>query len=83
MKSKVKNPKAKVKGKKKRKWFVNVAHSFKEAEEWDDKYNASLTPEERLSDIQICRDNYLKIKGINARRKRFSRVFRVIKQISR
>lgn len=65
----------------KRSWFINKASSFKEAEEWEDKYYASLTPAERLSAIQICRDNYYKFKGRNARRKRFCRVFRVIKQI--
>lgn len=67
----------------KRKWFVNKAYSFKEAENWEDRYYASLTPQERLSDIQICRDNYYKFKGINARRKRFCRVFRIIKQVWR
>jgi hypothetical protein len=69
---------------KKVKWYVNKANSFKEAEEWEDKYYASLSAEERLSDIQICRENYYKLKkNVNARRKRFCRVFRIIKQIPR
>ncbi|MCK4248977.1 MAG: hypothetical protein KAV18_00760 [Candidatus Omnitrophica bacterium] len=72
-----------VREKDKKKWVVNKASSFEEAEAWDDEYQANLSQEERLSNIQICRDNYYKVIGINAPRKRLSRVFRVVKQVSR
>ncbi|RKY38750.1 MAG: hypothetical protein DRP76_04055 [Candidatus Omnitrophota bacterium] len=61
---------------------INKAKSFKEAQEWEDNYCISKTAKERLSDVQICRENYFKIKGINAGRKRLRRVFRIVKQIS-
>ena len=61
---------------------INKAKSFKEAQEWQDNYYMSKTGRERLSDVQICRENYFKIKGINAGRKRLRRVFRIVKQIS-
>ena len=61
---------------------INKAKSFKEAQDWQDNYYMSKTAKERLSDVQICRENYFKIKGINACRKRLRRVFRIVKQIS-
>ena len=61
---------------------INKAKSFKEAQEWQDNYYMSKTAKERLSDVQICRENYFKIKRINAGRKRLRRVFRIVKQIS-
>ena len=57
--------------------WVNIAKSFKEAEEFDDKYYMAMTPEERLSMVQICREEYYaKIKHED--RKRFRRVVRII-----
>lgn len=53
--------------------------SFKEAKEFDDIYYMSESPEERLSDIQFCREQYFKMKGIaNEGRKRLRRVIRII-----
>lgn len=61
-------------------WFKK-AHSFAEENRLDEEYYAQETPEERLSDVQFCREQYFLIKGVkNARRKRFQRVFKVIKQ---
>ena len=57
--------------------WVNIAKSFKEAEAFDDKYYMAMTPEERLSMVQICREEYYaKIKHED--RKRFRRVVRII-----
>lgn len=58
--------------------WVNIAHSFKEAEDFDDKYYFLMSPQERLSDVQFCREIYAKIK--NASRRRFRRVIKIIKQ---
>lgn len=65
-----------------KKRFIHKASSFKEAEEYEDKYYACLSPEERLSDIQICREQYFLMKGISLSesRKRLRRVLRIIKQ---
>jgi len=61
---------------------INKAKSFKEAQEWQNNYYISKPVKERLSDVQRCRENYFKIKGINAGRKRLRRIFRVVKQVS-
>ena len=61
---------------------INKTKSFKEAQNWQNNYYISKTVKERLSDVQICRENYFKIKGINAGRKRLRRIFRIVKQIS-
>lgn len=58
-------------------------NSFKEAEAFEDIYYFSMTPEERLSDVQFCREEYRKIKKgivLNAGGKRFRRFVKVIKQ---
>lgn len=63
----------------KRKIWGHVAHSFKEAEDFDNKYYLSMTPEERISTVQFCREIYHgKIKHEGKRR--FQRVFKVIEQ---
>ncbi|OGW00929.1 MAG: hypothetical protein A3I04_06250 [Nitrospinae bacterium RIFCSPLOWO2_02_FULL_39_110] len=66
----------------KRDLWIKKARSFKEAERLDDEYYIRESPEERLSDIQFCREQYFIIKGIDIdeSRKRLRRVFRVIKQ---
>lgn len=63
-----------------KKIWVKKAHSFEEAEKFDDQYYRQRTYKERLSDLQLCRDMYFKLKGIkvNACRKRLRRVVRVI-----
>lgn len=69
----------------KRRVSVNKARSFKEAEEFDRKYYAKMTPEERLSIVQELREIYLKFpqkgrKGVlrYANRARLRRVVRVV-----
>lgn len=68
----------------KRVCWIKKARSFEEAERFDDEYYNRESPEERLSDIQFCREQYFIIRGINIdeSRKRLRRVFRVIKQKS-
>jgi len=69
-----------------RKIWENLAHSFKEAEDFDRRYYLSLSPEERLSDMQFCRDVYSKFqkakdnpyKYKNADTKGLRKVIRVI-----
>lgn len=63
-----------------KKWWIRKSNSFKEAEEFDDEYYRQRTPEERLEDIQFCREMYFRLKGININesRKRLRRVLRVI-----
>lgn len=63
-----------------KKWWIRNAYSFKEAEEFDDEYYRQRTSEERLEDIQFCREMYFRLKGININesRKRLRRVLRVI-----
>jgi len=70
----------------KRKIWENLAYSFKEAEDFDRKYYLSLSPEERLSDVQFCRELYYKLpkakdnpyKYKNADTKRLRKVIRII-----
>lgn len=62
--------------------WINKARSFKEAEEFDRKYYARMTPEQRLNIVQELRDNYFKFleKGSakHASRKRLRRVIKII-----
>lgn len=62
--------------------FVNKAKSFKEAEIFDEQYYMNRTPEECVSDVQVCREHYFKMHNINADeiRKRFRRTVRVIRR---
>jgi hypothetical protein len=62
--------------------WINKAGSFKEAEEFEDEYYRLRAPEQRLSDIQFCREMYFKLKGINVNeiRKGLRRFFKVTKQ---
>lgn len=57
---------------------IRRTKSFKEAEEWDIQHYRSMTPEERLDILQRLREEYYSFK--NESRKRFQRVYRVIKQ---
>lgn len=65
-----------------KKIWVHKTDSFRKAEEFDEKYNLSLSPEERLSDVQFLREEYLKMKKgrRGESRKRLRRVFKIIKQ---
>ena len=47
-----------------KKVWVNIAHSFKEAEEFDMNYYQTMARKERLETIQLLREQYFKIKGI-------------------
>lgn len=65
-----------------KKIWLNKVDSFQKAEEFDDRYNLSLSAEERLSNVQILREEYFKIsKDLkNANRKGLRRVLKIIKQ---
>ena len=64
-----------------KKFWEHKAYSFKEAEEFDDRYYMLETPQERLSDVQLCRDMYIRLKGLTGEgRKGLRRVIKVIKQ---
>lgn len=59
-------------------WFRKF-YSYKEAEEFDTKYYADMSKQERLDIMQYLRDLYYKIKGDrNASRKGLRRVIRII-----
>jgi len=63
------------------KWWIRKAKSFKEAEEFDDEYYRRMPPEDRLSDMQLCRQMYFKLKHINIDevRKGLRRFYKVVK----
>src|SRR3989344_2438289 len=68
----------------KRDLWIKKTHFFKEAERLDDEYYIRESPEDRLSDIQFCREQYFIIKGINIdeSRRGLRRVFKVIKALN-
>lgn len=63
-----------------KKIWIKKFSSFKEAEDFDDEYYCKETPQQRLNDIQLCREIYFKLKNININesRKRLRRVFRIV-----
>lgn len=64
-----------------KKIWIHKTNSFEKAEKFEKRYYLFRSPEERLSDIQFCREQYLKIKDITDEgRKRLQRVVKVIKQ---
>ena len=65
-----------------KKVWLNKTGSFQKAEEFDDQYNLSLSPEERLSAVQFLREEYFKInKDLkNENRKGLRRVLKIVKQ---
>lgn len=65
-----------------KKIWLNKADSFQKAEEFDDQYNLSLSPEERLSAVQLLREEYFKINKAlkNENRKGLRRVLKIVKQ---
>ena len=74
-----------VKSVRRKRIWVNVARNFKEAEEFDKKYYAEMTPEERLSIVQELREMYPKFskrgrKGQlnHENRRRLQRVVKII-----
>ena len=60
--------------------FIHKSNSFVSAEKFKKEINKKLTPEQKLTDIQICREQYFKLKGLNESRKRLRRVIKIIKQ---
>ena len=66
----------------KKKIWLNISRSFKEALEFDDAYYLAQSPQERLETVQILREEYEKIKkGKNLEdRKGLRRVLKLIKQ---
>lgn len=62
-----------------KKIWIHKTNSFKKAKEFEDRYYLLESPQERLSDMQFCREQYFKMKGMpNEGRKRLRRVVRVI-----
>lgn len=63
-----------------KKIWAHMAKSFKEAEEFDRRYYASMSRRERLNDMQLLREIYYNIKkgSKNAGRRRLQRVIKVI-----
>lgn len=63
-----------------KKIWVNKAKSFKEAEEFDNKYYLNMSARERLETMQLLREMYFKFKkGLkNENRKRLCRVVRIV-----
>ena len=57
--------------------IVHISKSFKKAEEWDIQQDLSLMPEERLNILQRLREEYYILR--NESRKKFQRVYRIIK----
>lgn len=64
-----------------KKIWIHKARSFKEAEDFEDRYYRAKSPSERLSDMQFCREAYFKMKGrAHAGRRGLRRVIRIIQQ---
>ena len=61
--------------------WMHRTNSFLKAKQFEWKIMLSSSPEERLNDIQLCREQYFKIRGLlHESRKRLRRVVRIIKQ---
>jgi hypothetical protein len=62
-----------------KKIWVHKTNSFKKAEEFENELYMQASAQERLSDIQFCREQYFKLKGLSyAGRKRLRRIIKVI-----
>ena len=59
--------------------WVNKAKSFKDAKDFEDEYYISMSPEEKLSMIQFCREQYHNKLNSNENRKGFRRFLKIIK----
>ena len=62
--------------------WVNIADSYKQAEDFDMKYYGLLSPQERLEIVQFLRESYLKIdrRLKDADRKRLRRIVKIVQQ---
>ncbi|MFH1368126.1 MAG: hypothetical protein ABII64_03265 [Elusimicrobiota bacterium] len=60
--------------------WIHKANSFENAKNFEKRKDLSLTPSQRLSNLQFLREEYFKFRGLNESRKRLRRVIKVIKQ---
>ena len=58
--------------------IVKISKSFEEAEEWDIEQWLSMTPEQRLDELQYLREIFYEWKNEN--RKGLQRVYKIIKR---
>lgn len=59
--------------------YKKVYNSFEKEKEEEDKYCLSLSYQERLSELQFCREQYFKLKP-NENRKGLRGFVKIIKQ---
>ncbi len=67
---------------KKKKIWVNIAHSFRQAQEFDDNYYQAMSKREKIETMQFLRDTAFKFNKElrNASRKGLQRVIKIIQQ---
>lgn len=65
-----------------KRWTIRKAGSFAEADALEDRYYRERSHEDRLSDVQRCREYFLKMKGIDGDevRKGLRRVFTIVQR---
>jgi hypothetical protein len=63
-----------------KKAWIHKANSFKEAEEFDEKYYSNMNGSERLDMVQFLREEHFRMRGQlkNAGRKRLRRHIKII-----
>ena len=63
-----------------KKVWINKSNSFKEADDFDEKYYSNMSGVKRLEVVQFLREAYFKIKGQTGHesRKRLRRSFKII-----
>jgi hypothetical protein len=60
--------------------FGRVGRSFADAKRFERRLDKMRSPGQRLSDVQICRLQYSKIRGLDESGKGLRRVLKVVKQ---
>lgn len=65
--------------KKRKNKYKKIYNSFNEAKDGEDEYYLSLSYQERLSDLQFCREQYFKLKP-HEDRKGLRGFIKIIKQ---
>ena len=60
--------------------WLHRASSYKNAKRYDEIMFFSSSSLQRLSDIQLCREQYFKLRRLRENRKRLRRVIKIIKQ---
>lgn len=65
-----------------KKVWIHKSNSFKEADNFDEKYYSNMNGVKRLEIVQFLREAYFKIKGQTGHegRKRLRRSFKIIEQ---